>query len=101
MIDMGKCKLKTNVFVFQNEVKTNESNLSHTPTMQEIEDFFDEILTKTYEQEQILKEKANDAIKDNPNDALIQEKKDSTCSQSSSDSGKYLNKIVLIARKPV
>ena len=69
--------------------------------MQEIEDFFDEILTKTYEQEQILKEKANDAIKDNPNEPLVQEKKDSTCSQSSSDSGIYLNKIGLIARKPV
>ena len=73
-------------WIFKNDVK---SNLPHTPTIQEIEDFFDEILTKTYEQEQSMKEKDIDTIKDTPDEAIVQEKKNSTCSQSSSDSGKY------------
>ena len=36
-----------------------------------------------------MKEKDIDTIKDTPDEAIVQEKKNSTCSQSSSDSGKY------------
>lgn len=61
--------------------------MSHTPTVQEIEDFFDEILTKTYEQELIRKQKESEvtteALEEN-----VPEKKTSESSQSSCDSGK-------------
>ena len=78
-------------YVFQMFKNEDRGPMPHTPTMKEIEDFFDEILTKTYEQEQHLKQLESDIIKDNSEEIIVPEKKTSCSSQSSGDSGKYFS----------